>query len=425
MNFVRVVMWTDSETVLKWILDTKTRFKTFIHNRLATIHELTSVDEWRYVPTAFNPADDLSHGLEPGDEKWKRYLSGPEFLQRSESEWPEQRYLNNRKTEAVINALVNERATINDKPVFDWALKIAEKRSEWCQKVRRIAMLMKFIMTWKENRKGNIPVTKYVPSLGDMQKAQNCLIKGMQPKAFPKEVEMINKQRKSEQKQELCIQSSLLMSLNPFVDSAGLLRVGGRIANATHVSYELKHPAILPKSDENTKALIREEHVNQGHAGTNHVYSSLSQKYWIISERKIVNEVIHHCINCQRMLRQPGNQKMADLPTERVNVCNPFEVTACDVFGPMTVKHGRRGTQKRWVLLFTCMTTRAVHFELLRDMTSSTFINAVVRFHARRPGLRNLFSDNGTNIRGGSECNHRSASRVEQRNGDSIVTKRN
>ena len=81
-------MWTDSETVLKWIRDTKTRFKTFIKNRLTKIHELTKQEDWMWVPSDLNPADDCSRGLDPSDEKWERFVKGPKFLRHDQSGWP-------------------------------------------------------------------------------------------------------------------------------------------------------------------------------------------------------------------------------------------------------------------------------------------------------------------------------------------------
>ena len=82
-------LYSDSECILKWINDTGTHFKTFIRNHLTQIHELSGVHEWRYVPTDVNPTDDCSRGLTPGDPKWKRFLEGPEFLWRDESQWPQ------------------------------------------------------------------------------------------------------------------------------------------------------------------------------------------------------------------------------------------------------------------------------------------------------------------------------------------------
>jgi hypothetical protein len=91
---------------------------------------------------------------------------------------------------------------------------------------------------------------------------------------------------------------------------------------------------------------------------------------------------------------------MAPLPIDRMDVCVPFEITGMDVFGPFSVIHGGRAMTKRWVLLYTCMTCRAVHFESLKSMDTQTCINAIASFQARRPGLRKIFCDNGTNFVG-------------------------
>jgi hypothetical protein len=83
------VHWCDSKCVLQWIRDEKTRFKTFIHNRLATIHDLSKVENWRKVSSNSNPANVCSHGAYPGDPSWNIFLKGPDFLSRPKSEWPQ------------------------------------------------------------------------------------------------------------------------------------------------------------------------------------------------------------------------------------------------------------------------------------------------------------------------------------------------
>jgi hypothetical protein len=93
---------------------------------------------------------------------------------------------------------------------------------------------------------------------------------------------------------------------------------------------------------------------------------------------------------------------MAPLPADHMDVCAPFEETGMDVFGPFNVIHGGRATTKCWVLLFTCMACRAVHFESLKSMDTQLCINAIARFQARRPGLRKIFCDIGTNFVGAS-----------------------
>lgn len=71
-----------------------------------------------------------------------------------------------------------------------------------------------------------------------------------------------------------------------------------------------------------------------------------------------------------------------------------------DCFGPFLVKVGRR-TEKRWGLLFKCLTTRAVHLKVLTLMDSDAFLMALRRFIGRRGKPAELYSDQGTNFRGG------------------------
>ena len=82
--------WTDSTTVLKYIRNNKQRFHVFVANRVQTIRDATNSNQWRYVGTDINPADDSSRGLK-GHELSKQHcwITGPNFLWLHESEWPQ------------------------------------------------------------------------------------------------------------------------------------------------------------------------------------------------------------------------------------------------------------------------------------------------------------------------------------------------
>ena len=95
---------------------------------------------------------------------------------------------------------------------------------------------------------------------------------------------------------------------------------------------------------------------------------------------------------------------MADLPSDRIEATTPFTNVGVDTFGPWTVNHRRtRGglsNSKRWAILFTCLTTRAIHIEVVDEMSSSAFINALRRFIAIRGKVKIFRSDRGTNFVG-------------------------
>ena len=163
-TFNRIVMWSDSECVLKQIQDRKTRFKTFFSNRLSKIHEITDMAEWRYVPTDLNPADDCSRGLVPGDEKWCRFYLGPDFLWKSEEHWPQTQLSKAPLPAEVFAFFVDPRpgpasifatnANEYQSPEPMWALCLASKIEHWSVKLRRITYFKKavvaFLRWWKD-----------------------------------------------------------------------------------------------------------------------------------------------------------------------------------------------------------------------------------------------------------------------------------
>ena len=415
LTFSKVVMWTDSTCVIKWVRDVKTRFTTFIRNRVVKILELTDRNDWKYIATQDNPADDCSRGLDPTDAKWERFMKGPEFLWHTESEWPQQNI--NLGTElsaptVCVNVLTATQAKIS----YDWAMRVSAPVGNWMSKVRRIAILTKFIRLWRGNRKGPIPVVQLFPTVAEMSCAEKKLVAGIQQSHFAKEIESLRKEPPS-----LNPKNPDLTILNPFVDGCGLLRAGGRLGNATNLTYDAKFPMILPAKGEVIDSLVRHEHEKNGHAGVNHVFSQLQQRYWVLRGREAVRRILNRCVKCQKAFKAPTPQIMAELPAERVDGSAPFEATALDICGPFPVKNGGRGFHKRWILLFTCLACRAVHFETLRDMRATTVLNALVRFHSRRPGLRVLVSDNGTNFRGSDNELKRAMKGWNEKNAEKLL----
>ena len=190
---------------------------------------------------------------------------------------------------------------------------------------------------------------------------------------------------------------SRIRRLDSFLDN-GILRVGGRLRRAD-LPHETKHPAILPRKSHVTTLLIRHAHKRLGHAGRGHVIASLREQYWIVKVNAAVRHVISNCVFCRRSHGKPTEQKMADLPRDRISPAPPFTYTGVDYFGPFIIKDGRKEV-KRYGALFTCLVSRAVHIEVASTLESSSFIQALRRFLARRGPVREIRSDNGTNFVG-------------------------
>ncbi len=128
--------------------------------------------------------------------------------------------------------------------------------------------------------------------------------------------------------------------------------------------------------------------------------STLQKRYWIINANSACRKVISECVVCRRLQGKIGEQKMADLPKERIMPdLPPFSNTGVDYFGPIDVKRGR-SVVKRYGVLFTCMTSRAVHLEVAYSLDTNSCINCIRRFMCRRGQVLHLRSDNGTNFIG-------------------------
>ncbi|KRY40069.1 hypothetical protein T01_3028 [Trichinella spiralis] len=142
-----------------------------------------------------------------------------------------------------------------------------------------------------------------------------------------------------------------MREFEPCSDQDGLLRMGGRLRRST-LPPESKHPIILPHNHPVTELLIKDHHVRQMHAGVNQTLVAIRTRFWFVRARNAAKKVIRSC---------PGRDT-------RVN--------------------------KAYVCIFTCMTTRAVRLELLREQTTDSFLQGLRRFISRRGRPRVIQSDN-------------------------------
>ena len=141
-------------------------------------------------------------------------------------------------------------------------------------------------------------------------------------------------------------------------------------------------------------------HRDSLHASVSQIVNELRKRYWIQGLRREVQRLVGKCLECKRFHARPGQQIMADLPPTRVDVSStPFQTAGSDIFGPFSV-NVNRSKHKRWIAVFGCHTTRAVHCEVLHSLTTDSYINAYRRFISRRGKVDKLVLDQGTNLRG-------------------------
>lgn len=168
---------------------------------------------------------------------------------------------------------------------------------------------------------------------------------------------------------------SSLFRLDPFIDGEGMLRVGGRLSKSTELSENLKHPVLLPKKSHITTLIIRHNHEKDAHAGREMTLNELRSKYWIINANLAVRYYIYKCVRCRTLRAIVGEQKMADLPIDRIIPAPTFAYCAVDYFGSYYIKEGCKQL-KRYGVLFTCLASRAIHLERAISFDGDSFINA-------------------------------------------------
>ncbi|GFV32086.1 retrovirus-related Pol polyprotein from transposon 297 [Trichonephila clavipes] len=175
---------------------------------------------------------------------------------------------------------------------------------------------------------------------------------------------------------------SCISNLFPFVDGEVIVCVGGRLENAS-VPYLHKHPAILPKGSKLSKLYFNSLHTRLFHVGPQGLLNAVRQKFWPLSGRSIACKTVHQCVTCFKSRPILSSQIMGNLPSERVNISTPFTIAGLDLCGPFLVKYKnqRKGTlNKVYICVCICFSTKAIHLELLSDLTSDALVATLKRF---------------------------------------------
>ena len=163
---------------------------------------------------------------------------------------------------------------------------------------------------------------------------------------------------------------------------------------------DFRHPIILPRESIITRLILAHYHERVQHQGRGQTLNELrANGYWVIGGSRVVAQYIKQCVPCRRARKPIEEQQMADLPTDRIDPSPPFTYCCMDCFGLFHSKQGRN-EHKRYGLLLTCLCSRAVHVEMLDDMTTDAFINALRCFIAIRGAVRHIRSDQGSNFVG-------------------------
>lgn len=389
--------WTDSKVALYWIRGSSKKWKSFVANRVQEITKLTDRESWFHCSGKSNPADILSRGTSVEsllqDTMW---WNGPPFLVSDQPLETDNEF--SVKEEEYLPELKNLKSNDCDDPVTltlkldkTFLESIINRSNKFLTVIRICSYLYRFLNNSK------FPQNKKVGPLtaAELSVAENYLIGQLQREEFSTELATLRTRGDISRK-------SKIFNLSPYLDNQGIMRVGGRLENS-QLPYSSKHPVLLPSKGKFSEMIVRYYHEKYFHLGPQHLLFQVRQKYWPIHGRNLCKKIVHNCVACFKANPKQYSQKMGNLPKHRITPDKVFNSTGIDLCGPFLIKNKnqRKGPEiKVYVCIFICLVTKAVHLELISDLTSQALIATLKRFASRRGKCHRIYSDNGTNMVG-------------------------
>ncbi|XP_062538842.1 uncharacterized protein LOC134207140 [Armigeres subalbatus] len=396
INISQRIFWSDSKDVLCWLRSDHRRYSQFVAFRVSEILETTEVSEWFWVPTKHNVADEGT--------KWKstpnlasdsRWFRGPEFLLQQKDNWSVNPFAKKSTEEELRPHLL-----LHEKP-SDPAIH-PENFSEWNKLLHVTAYALRYINNLKRSSCGHRRISGSL-NRQDFIDAENNLFRQAQLAAFSEEMAILTKNRSLKEPVKSIPRSSLLHQWCAFLDENNVLRVKGRTKACAFISRDAAEPIILPRGYYITRLIILSVHEQFNHQNHETAVNEILQRYHIPRLKTVYHHIRKECQQCKVFLTKPQPPAMGDLPPARLSAfARPFTHMGVDYFGPMLVSIGRR-TEKRWGVLATCLTTRAIHLQIAHTLNTDSCVMAIRNIMARRGIPAAIYSDRGTNFRATSK----------------------
>nr|CAI5827413.1 unnamed protein product [Callosobruchus analis] len=370
ITFDKIFLRSDSMVVLAWINTSSHLLKTFVSNRVVEIQSLSAPRDWHHVPTDSNAADLISRDLYPSQiGQSSLWWNGPEYLMLDPQDWhssyQEIKVLSELKTQemALVSSLLTPSVTTH----FPW-----DRFFSFSKLKRTMAFMLRFIDNCSKAKCDRVtgPLTA-----SQLSQAVERLVRVSQRESF-------------------AVEYKDLLESKPLSSSSNLLKLN---------PYKKKHPMIIHCKHPFTKLLFVYEHLRLFHAGPQLLISSLRNQFWPVAARNLAMSTVRNCMRCFRFNAEAVQPIMGDLPRDKITPTSPFLNTGVDYAGPFTIRirKGRGSkTEKCYVAVFVCFSTKAIHLELVSSLSSDAFLNCLRRFIARRGKPNKIYSDNGTNFVG-------------------------
>ncbi|XP_070142231.1 uncharacterized protein [Drosophila kikkawai] len=332
----------------------------------------------------------LSRGCTIAELEQSIWFEGPEFLRQEPQYWPrDNKDINDIDLEAV--QLEKRKSAFAVQTTSNQLLEGVYKSSSYQRCLLVVAWMFRFIHRCRKLTPSQSPS----PTPTELQRALHCIVWNIQTNHFAQEISSVLKG------QPIRTNLKNLSLFLQVTDGFQLLKVGGRLELADYPETQ-RHPVLLPAKDPFVSQFVRRLHLQNYHAGPRTLVGLIRRQFWIVNARDLARQVVRSCIHCRRYRPTLEKQLMGQLPKERITPSRPFSRCGIDFCGPINVYLRIRGKPptKAYLAVFVCFATKAIHVEVVSDLTTDSFIASLKRFIARRGLPSDIFCDNATNFAG-------------------------
>ncbi|EGT45668.1 hypothetical protein CAEBREN_25302 [Caenorhabditis brenneri] len=413
----QVTIFSDSTCTLYWTISkiANNYGSRFVANRVRAIHdnldtlkkEYNTSATIRYVPTDLNPADIATRGCSVSELKAsKLWHQGPDFIHKSEEDWPAKldgtpADPNEFKEYLIQKGIIPEesdeikaqRIQINKLTIVEDSKSIVPyERTNSLQKLISIVVrIFEFVHTLKrrlrhkeEKKFESSSLRQYAEAAEQKDEVQKRIII---KKYLIKDHIMDSEVRYGAKLPDDC---------QPLFQEDGIWKHQRRIDSADdqRITDGMKNPIILIERHPLARLIVIDCHRINKHSGVKDLISEVLREYWMKGLPALARRVRNECFTCRKTHGLPHEYPFTrNLPKERTMLVGPFKNIGIDYFGPLAFKLGQ-STGKVWVMLVSCMVTRAIHLEIVPDNSTHGFLQALHRFVSRRGAPEHILSDN-------------------------------
>ena len=396
-----VYIHLDAQIVLSWLLSSALPKNNYTSNRIKDVKKMVKVVfdtynvkvSFRYVPTGDNTADMLSRGISFSkfSENLDFWTHGPDWIRGATVTWPSSEYgclSEASKSLVMCTDLGAKREPLA--PVVSF-----ERFSSFLKLLNSTSFVISFLRLRGVLKKDTLQ--ELWGTADTLEIAKLHLIKTMQAEAFPDELKYLRGSRASGI-------PARVRDMNLFLDHVGIVRCDGRMGKVTRFDYDLMYPILLaPKEHALTQLLVLHFHHKVQHLGIQSTLTKIKLAgFRLIHPYQTVKTIINPCYTCKRFNNLSYKYpRMTDLPKDRVNLVRPYSNVGVDYTGHVMVEQGGEKV-KYYLMICTCLCTRAIHIELLPDQTTEQFVLALVRFCNLYGIPEAIYSDNAPTFLSGA-----------------------